>query len=259
MIGAVRAPVQKGYVHADESLRKTAIEYRELHPDWPASTIADMLVAHHDTLLVVPNSGSVAKAQHHLTKKVQRWLRQHKATGSHLSARQVFSANVHRKKQEAQEEKMRIRRRRGASGMSLAERTFMCELLTANCEMKTSDLQYKLCNQFGSTWDISTIQHNRKRMGFNCKRTTPYNRAADPVLRNQYKLLWYARGFQPWQVVFMDETHKAGKDFFQRNGFARGGRRARVRMNGPITRQFSVLAAMVRLWHAFTQHALSIG
>ena len=42
----------------------------------------------------------------------------------------------------------------------------------------------------------------------------------------------------------MDETHKASKDFYRRRAFARGGLPAHVVMNGPINRQFSILAAM---------------
>jgi hypothetical protein len=234
----------KGAEHADEKLRKLAVDYHNLHPDWVASTIVDMLIQHHG--MPIPQSKTVKKGVHALVKKVQRWLREYKAKGTHMSARQELSAKVQQKKAEAEQESLRIGRQRGTSGMSAAERRFMCELVLANPEVKTSQIQFKLHNQFGNTWALSTIRQNRKHMGFNCKRTSPYNRAADPVLRNQYKLLFYARALQPWQLVFMDETHKAGKDFFQRCGFARGSDRAEIVMNGPITRQFSVLAAMVR-------------
>ena len=46
------------------------------------------------------------------------------------------------------------------------------------------------------------------------------------------------------KCVFMDETHKASKDFYRRRAFARGGLPAHVVMSGPINRQFSILAAM---------------
>ena len=90
--------------------------------------------------------------------------------------------------------------------MSLAERTYICKTLLKKPGTKTSALQFELANRFGTTWDLSTIRLNRKAMGFNPKVSSPYNRASDPIARNQYKLLWQARGLQPWQCVFMDET-----------------------------------------------------
>lgn len=233
---------RKGNTHSSKEMREAAIHYHETHPDWDASTIVQELINHHG--LTVPLSENYAKATESLHRKIRRWIQRYKASGSHLSARQAYSAKIEQRKQDARDEKLRIKRRRGESGMSLAERTFMCSLLLENPETSTQTLQFKLANRFGATWDPSTIRRNRLQMGFRCKRTSPYNRASDPVLRNQYKLLWYARGLQVHQCVFMDETHKAGKDFFQRNGFARGSDRAHVAMNGPLTRQFSALAAM---------------
>ena len=90
--------------------------------------------------------------------------------------------------------------------MSLAERTYICKTLLKKPGTKTSALQFELANRFGTTWSLACIRENRKTMGFNPKVSSPYNRASDPIARNQYKLLWQARGLQPWQCVFMDET-----------------------------------------------------
>ena len=70
--------------------------------------------------------------------------------------------------------------------MSLEERTYICKTLIAKPQTKTTTLQFDLANRFGTTWDLSTIRLNRKAMGFNPKVSSPYNRASDPIARNQY-------------------------------------------------------------------------
>ena len=89
--------------------------------------------------------------------------------------------------------------------MSLAERTYICKTLLKKPGTKTSALQFELANRFGTTWDLSTIA-STARPWASIRRFPARTTASDPVARNQYKLLWQARGLQPWQCVFMDET-----------------------------------------------------
>lgn len=49
---------------------------------------------------------------------------------------------------------------------------------------------------------------------------------------------------QAEHLVFIDETHKASKDWYPQYGYSRSGCPARVEMVGPINLSFSTLAAM---------------
>jgi hypothetical protein len=191
----------KGCIHEDDIVRLTAIEIFKYKTNNRAQ-IARILIGRG--LMTPPPSQDVTTALQSASRKVRKWISSHldKETHAHMSKRQS-SAEVKRVR-DAEDAKRaeKVKRKRG-QGMSLAERNFMCALLMANPETQTSALQFQICNRFGNSWAYTTIQNNRKQAGFNAKRTSPVNRASDPVTRNQYKTLWADLDLQPWQCVFM--------------------------------------------------------
>ena len=193
---------QLGCIHEEPVVRETAIQIYKYETTNRAE-IVRILISHG---LMTPPPAIGPNAVHTALKsaqrKVQRWISSHQDKEKHeyMSIRQK---NAHAKRIRAEEEAERTAKRVRSKGMSLAERNFMVALLTTNPETPTSTIQFHLSNRFGSSWKYSTIQHNRKQAGFNAKRTSPVNRASDPVTRNQYKLLWEDLDLQLWQCVFM--------------------------------------------------------
>jgi hypothetical protein len=193
---------QLGCVHEPPIVRETAIEIFKYETTNCAEIVRILITR---KLMAPPPANDVHTALKSAQRKVQRWISSHQDKEKHeyMSVRQE-KANAKRVRmaEEAKRAATQVKRVR-SKGMSLAERNFMVALLTSNPETPTSTLQFQLSNRFGSNWGYSTIQHNRKQAGFNAKRTSPVNRASDPVTRNQYKTLWKDLDVQLWQCVFM--------------------------------------------------------
>jgi hypothetical protein len=192
---------QEGCIHEEPIVRQTAIEIFNQGTTNRAE-IARILI--NRGLMTPPPAKDVHTALRSATRKVQNWITQHLDDDKHdfLSKRQAEAEEKRAREVEDAKRAAKIKRKRG-QGMTLAERNYMCAILTANPETKTSALQFHICNRFGSNWSYKTIQNNRKQAGFNAKRTSPVNRASDPVTRNQYKMMWEDLDLQLWQCVFM--------------------------------------------------------
>jgi len=194
---------KKGCIHEEPIVRQTAIEYFKSGTA-NRTEIARLLIV--TNVITPPISADVHTAIKSTARKIQKWIDSYKDTEKHEWQSDRQNAAQPKRKREAEATARaanKVQRKRAQNTMSLAERNFMVALLTENPGTKTSALQFQLSNRFGSNWGIACIQKNRKLAGFNAKRTSPVNRASDPVTRNQFKTMWKDLDIQLWQCVFM--------------------------------------------------------
>jgi transposase len=136
------------------------------------------------------------------------------------------------------------KRRKSRHAMPLSTKTAIIQWALSVCTMTGSQIRDEIHSDEHGLWGYSTITRIRREAGMTRKRTTPAKREACPVQQHMHADQLINLGYLPEHFIFIDETHKAAKDWYLQYGYSWSGCPARVELEGPINLTFSTLAAM---------------
>ena len=136
------------------------------------------------------------------------------------------------------------KRRKSYRAMPLSTKTAVVEWALSICTLTGNQIRDEIHSDGHGQWGYSTITRTRREAGMTRKRTTPAKREACAVQQHMHADQLINLGYLPEHFIFIDETHKAAKDWYLQYGYSWSGCPARIELEGPINLSFSTLAAM---------------
>jgi hypothetical protein len=147
-------------------------------------------------------------------RSVQSIIQQFLATNNTKSSRQ--------ENRDARETCRRLdQQRRTYFRMPLEDKNKIYHLIAGNHVISAEELQSRLQHVSGRLYSVDTIRRVRRQQNWRRRRQDRPRRAPDPVTQSQWKHMLIDMGITDQQLLFIDETHKASKDFYRLYGWAK--------------------------------------